>query len=363
MSFLAPAFRCTGDVLPRAAAMAFPGSLLVGILKYYERNDMGPAERLDKFETEWHINGAAFTSFTGLLGILIVFRTSQAYARYWEGFSLMQSITGNFFDSASSVMSYTVMSSAHQDKVMEFRQTVASLTSLLTATCFAELVSFLPESQSQNIVSSLEVIGWNNFDEETRRTIQKEGKKAHLVFFWWQSYVIKALSEETITVPAPMLSRTFAEMGSGLSNFENAVKLSRVPFPVSYTQITLWLLMIHWFLCPLVVLGWSKRPSLAFVFTFILIFVFWALFLTSQELEDPFGDDESDVDMKSMQRYSNTCLRMLLSPGSQRTACFSESAKGGKGDMATSRANFLCMSKSAEDSSDSEDDSMIKIES
>jgi len=351
-----------------AVLIALPPAIVSGMLTYLEVFSDGI---LDDFASEWNIKGSAFTSFTGLLGILIVFRTAQAYSRYWDGLGLLQTIAGNLFDAAASVMSYTVSSAiptqqsnakAHKERVLEFRQTLVALTSLLNAVCLVEL--FDPEKREEaasNVMPSVEIIGWGNFSEGIKRAVQAEKKKAHLVFFWWQTYVIRAVEEKVLDLPMPMLARAFGEMGSGLGNFESCVKLSRVPFPPSYTQIALWLLRLHWLLTPLVVMGWSKRPSLVFVFSFVLVFVFWGLYLTSVEFENPFGDDDNDVDMKGMQRYSNDCLQMLLSPATDEVVEFTAAAKGGRGDLRARGADVLLSSGRAvasECSSDSEEEEL-----
>jgi len=351
MAFALPfchlALACSGSVLPKACLVALPGALTCGVVKYFQMQHMNSVNSKTK---DWEVSSSAFTAFTGLLGILIVFRTSQAYSRYWEGVTLVQQITGNFFDAASSVVAFTIMSKATKERIAEFRQTIASLTSLLTACCFSEL---LDESEHE-LLERMEVMGWWNFDEQTRSAVQKSTKKAHHVFFWWQSYVIEMVGQDVLNVPPPILARTFAEMGSGLSNFENASKLTNVPMPFHYSQISTWLLLIHWVLTPLCVLSWTKRPSLAFLFTFVLIFVFWALYLTSEELEDPFGVDEADVDLVEMQRYSNECLMMLLSDGAIRTARFNKSNMEGNGTMECAGANHIYYGLVASSDSESE---------
>jgi len=341
MGLLASLFRCSDEAIPRAAILALPVSLFAGVLKHLEHHHEGWGDIIN-FSEEWQIKGAVFTTFTSLLAMLIVFRTSQAYSRYWEGVSLMQSITGSFFDAASCLMSYASVSTAKADRINEFRQTLVSLTSLLSATCFAELLAVLPEAESHNIIANQEVMGWSNFDEETRQNVQRDRSRVTLVFFWWQCCAVKAVKDKTITVHPSLVARSFQQVGKGLISFEAALKLSRVPVPISYTKITLWLLMIHSILTPLVMLSWSERPAIVFMFSFMLNFVYWALFLTSEELEDPFGTDESDVDICSLQRNSNDCLRMLLSAGPQRTPRFAEASQGGKADLAKSRASFLC---------------------
>jgi len=349
------AFRCLPrGVVAKASLVALPPATISGALTYLEYFKEG---MLDDFAEHWSVNGSAFTSFTGLLGILIVFRTSQAYSRYWDGTGLLHTITGNFFDAAARVVAFTVTSTADQGRVDEFRQTVASLTSLISAACLAELAGDEHNGEAAaNIIPLLDIIGWASLSEGMQRAVQEEKQKVHLAILWWQSYVIRATAEKVIDIPGPCLSSAIGEMCAGLGNFESCLKLSRVSFPRSYTQIAIWLLKIHWVLTPLVVMGWSQRPSLAFTFTFVLVFVFWGLFFTSQELEHPFGDDEDDIDMKAVQEYSNNCLRVLLSPALDEAVGFAQAAKGGRGDLRCHGAEVMFAQSgiTSEGSSDTE---------
>lgn len=39
--------------------------------------------------------------------ILVVFRTGQAYNRFWDGSTLTHQMRGDWFDAASSIISFT----------------------------------------------------------------------------------------------------------------------------------------------------------------------------------------------------------------------------------------------------------------
>eukprot|EP00409_Alexandrium_fundyense_P001725 CAMPEP_0185906616 /NCGR_PEP_ID=MMETSP0196C-20130402/5715_1 /TAXON_ID=2932 /ORGANISM="Alexandrium fundyense, Strain CCMP1719" /LENGTH=85 /DNA_ID=CAMNT_0028626409 /DNA_START=44 /DNA_END=297 /DNA_ORIENTATION=- len=72
---------------------------------------------LGNFTQEWHLRGAGFTTFSGLLGFLIVFRTSESYHRWWEGCALVRVMMANMCDAAYSISSFTTLSTAKQEKV------------------------------------------------------------------------------------------------------------------------------------------------------------------------------------------------------------------------------------------------------
>mmetsp|Transcript_97157 Transcript_97157/g.299451 ORF Transcript_97157/g.299451 Transcript_97157/m.299451 type:complete len:265 (+) Transcript_97157:349-1143(+) len=221
---------------------------------------------------------------------------------------------------------------------MEFRQTVIALTSLMNAVALMELAGL---RALREFALELEVIGWEDFDEETQDTVRQSEQKVALVFFWLQSLVAQAVDDGVLNVPPPLLSRSFAELGSGMVHFENACKLTDAPFPLYYTQATIWLLVMHWVLTPLTVLTWTHRPSLAFCFSFLMVAAFWSLFFISELLEEPFGEDDTDIDVASLQQHSNERLTLLLSPEASRLARFKEGRSGGGGEMAVRPADIL----------------------
>jgi len=324
-----------------------PGAIACAVIKYLQMENIN---HMNEEATDWEVSSPAFTSFTGVVGILVVFRTSQAYSRYWEGITLVQQTTGRFLDATVSINAFTAMSKASRERISEFRQTMVSLTSLLTACCFAELL----EESEHEVLEHMPVMGWWNFDEQTRSALQKSTRKAHQAFFWWQSYVVKSLGQDVLVVSPALVSRTFAEMGTGLSNFENASKLTNEPMPLNYSQITIWLLVIQWGLTPICMIRWAKRPSLAFLFSFVYTFVFWALYMVSVELEDPFGIDETDVDLIDAQQYSNECLMMLLSDDAIQTPRFSGSSAGGRGTLECTAASRIYRTRASSSHPESE---------
>lgn len=313
-------------VLPKAALFALPVGIACAVVTSLEENEWHT-----KTLQAWNVKSAGYTAFCSLLAFLVVFRSSQAYSRYWKGCQLAQAMIGNFFDATSGIVSFTISSKADQERIVEFKQTIIAMTSLLTAVCFCDMA--MMDAQSEKL-PGLETIGWQNWDDETKLAVQKTGdEKVQLCFFWWQCYASMAVNEGVLNVPPPILSRVFAQMGAGLHCYEQATQLSEVPFPFHYTHATVWLLFIHMIFTPLAVTTWTERPLLAFLFSFILVFVFVALFLISAQLEHPFGEDEADVDVCELQTRSNANLRLLLTEEATRTPIFSEGRRRGNANM------------------------------
>merc|ERR1719262_664014 len=72
------------------------------------------------------------------------------------------------------------------------------------------------------------------------------------------------------------------------------------------------LLCVHWITTPIVVSIWTSNWFWSAVFTLCAVFVMWALNFIAMEIEQPFGDDANDVDVRTLQVRFNKDLVMLL---------------------------------------------------
>jgi len=158
----------------------------------------------------------------------------------------------------------------------------------------------------------LELIDAESFDAASLHTIAGCDAKVELIFQWIQQLVVKNMKTEVLTVPPPILSRSFQELATGMVHFHDAVKLAFVPFPFPYVQTCDCLLAMHWLMVPFVVCQWVTRPWWAGFFCFLQVFTLWVLNLIACELENPFGQDANDVDAIFMQRGFNNNLRLLM---------------------------------------------------
>jgi len=307
------AFRSGGSVLPNAAKIAFPCACIGGMIKLIEHENFWGFKAKIK---EWDIEPAGFTSFSALLGFLVIFRTSQAYSRYWSGCQLVQQVNGSFYDAVSSIIAFTKMSKAPAEEIATFRRSIICSFSLLTALCYHDLLTTDCDPGSEEsieVMEKFEVIGMHAFTDAHFRALRNAPCRPSLVFHWIQSMIVEKIPG-LLNVPPPILGRAFQELAEGLVKYEDCIKVAFVPFPFQYTQATTWLMFLHWFLAPLTVSTFTHRPSLAFIFTFVLVFTYWALFLIAEELENPFGEDDGDLDLWDMQRHLNSRFRMLLAP-------------------------------------------------
>jgi predicted membrane chloride channel (bestrophin family) len=256
-------------------------------------------------------NTAVYQSFSFLVGFLVVFRTSQAYSRFTSGTSAVYKMQGAWFEAASSIIAFTNQTSLDEDTVVRFRHTVARLLSLLNALILAELA--VDETSVADRAFQLELLDLDGLDSNSVQLLRRARSKTDLVFHWLQCLIVHGQKNKICTIPPPILSRTFHQLGLGMTQFHNAKMITQVPFPFPYTQTTEIILFMHWVLSPILVSGWALHWSWAFVFTFVQTFIFWALNTIAMELENPFDEDgDDDLNLGHLQRTLNRTLITLV---------------------------------------------------
>jgi len=306
-----------GDVLPTAVCISLPAALLGLSMKLVQKSNWWGLSQLMQ---DLHVSKCGFACFSGLLGFLIVFRTSQSYYRWWDGLTLIQELNACFYDALSSVVAHTKMSKASEPELAEFRRNIVCHFSLLTALCYHNLVvaEAAPDSEDfSQAAMDFQVLGMRYFGEPQIEALMSAPCRPSLVFHWIQSMMVEAVPE-VLNVPPPILGRAFNKLADGLVKFEDSTKVAFVPFPAQYTQATLCLMGCHWMFAPLTVCTISQNPLLVCGLTFVFVFTFWLLFMLAEEMENPYGDDADDLDLVELQHHVNSRFRMLLSDASLR---------------------------------------------
>merc|ERR1712217_367731 len=108
--------------------------------------------------------------------------------------------------------------------------------------------------------------------------------------------------------------------------FHDALKISYIPFPFPYAQTCDCLLLVHWIMTPFVTAQWVTSPIWAGVFVLIQVFILWSLNLIAEEIENPFGHDDNDLNGQDMQKEMNRHLLLLLQTDTIRTPELIDSA-------------------------------------
>jgi len=312
-------FKLFGSVFPRALQISLPCSFVTAALVILVRKlnvfDLS-ADELSVMN-----NNVLWGGFTFLVGFLVVFRTSEAYLRFWEGVTTTHKMGAEWFDACSSLMAFCKHSQAPDDAVLTFQNTIIRLFSLLHAAALGDIEDCYAESKhySQVLAFRMELIDPEGLSPEALRMIRDCDSKVELIFQWIQQLIVENIGTGVLSIPAPILTRSFQELAVGMVHFNEAMKISNVPFPFPYAQTCDALLIIHWLIVPFVVAQWVTQPWWAAAFAFMPTFTLCCLNLIAMELENPFGTDPNDINGHEMQLNMNRHLRLLCHPGTMRT--------------------------------------------
>lgn len=308
---LAFAFSLRGSVFPKACSIALPAASLSIALHWMFH--LYPDQ----------MNGTGFTGdvavtvlsgFTFILGFLVVFRSSQAYSRWWEGGTLLQQLRGEWFNSYSCLLAFTNVSKDKEAEARAFQHQLIRLFSLLYG-CALQQVTTLEEKK-------FELIELDGLAVDSLEYLQTCNDRCEVVLQWIQRLIVESNSSEVIKIAPPILSRVFNELGNGIVNLNNARKITEFPIPFPLAQMITVMLLFHAVVTPVVCASMLDTWFLAGLITFVVITAFWSINYIAIELEMPFGGDANDLPIHDMQRDMNRSLISLIDQRAQRVPKF-----------------------------------------
>jgi len=322
--YLVKLFRLKGSVFPISWAIALPCGLIAAGIRWLISDGSIPL-----MESEYSIvnQTQAWAGFSSLVGFLIIFRTSQAYSRFWEGCTSTHTMRAEWFDACSALVAFCEHSKADPALIMTFKHTLVRLFSMLHASALADLEDLNNSGHEDDITAfTYELIDPQGIDAESLETLRTSEARVELLFEWIQLLIVRNIQSGVLSIPPPILSRAFQEIANGMVAFHDSVKISYIPFPFPYAQNCDFLLLLHWCLAPFVFSQWVTEPLWAFLFVFIQVFVLWSLNFIAVEIENPFGNDKNDLDGHHMQNEMNRHLLLLLKPSSMTVPTLSAEA-------------------------------------
>jgi len=308
-------FLMRGSLFPAAFAMAAPSAAISLLLKRY---DIFP-------ESSILLNSTIWGGFSSLVGFLVVFRTSEAYSRFWDGCTATHLMRAEWIDAAISIMAFCRHSTAPEEEITRFKHLTVRLFSLLHAMALGEIEEC--EDFEDVMAFDLELIDPCGLDRESWRILKTCHNKVILVFTWLQTVIVENIKTGILEIPAPILSRVFQELANGMVALHEAQKISNIPFPFPYAQTCDALLFIHWLITPLVTAQWTSNMWSAAIFGFVQVFILWSLNNIAVEIEHPFGNDANDLDASQMQLDMNMNLLLVLHPAATRAPQLSPEAE------------------------------------
>merc|ERR1719414_2141905 len=96
--------------------------------------------------------------------------------------------------------------------------------------------------------------------------------KTELVVQWIQRLVIQAADSKVVDIAPPILATALRDFGDGLVTIEKVQTISEIPFPFPYSQTLTVMLLLHWFMTPMIAASTIKSWTWAF---FVVFFSLW----------------------------------------------------------------------------------------
>jgi len=261
------------------------------------------------------VGASVLAGFTFILGFLVVFRSQQAYSRWWEGGTLLQQLRGEWFNAFSNLMAVCNTDPARKQEVIEFQHRLIRLVSLL----YCAAIEQVSTVQSQKY----DLFDIKDFDHKALTYLLTAHDRCEVCLQWIQRLIGEANEHQVIKVAPPILSRVYNQLGNGIVNLNNARKITEFPIPFPLAQMITFMLMFHWSITAFVCAVSVERIYWCGTISFIVVFSFWSINYIAVELEQPFGDDPNDLPLTEMQTDLNASLIGLLDERAQTPPKFS----------------------------------------
>eukprot|EP00930_Biecheleria_cincta_P052829 TRINITY_DN3812_c0_g1_i2.p1 TRINITY_DN3812_c0_g1~~TRINITY_DN3812_c0_g1_i2.p1 ORF type:complete len:368 (+),score=78.79 TRINITY_DN3812_c0_g1_i2:61-1164(+) len=293
-----------------ALSVSLPCALLAGALKYLQKNH-------DMLRMGGVINDKeAFQTLTFFVLFVASFRIEAAYIKFWEGCNHAYNIGGDIFDGCAEILAFTRMSKAAPVDVQDFQQNLIRLCSLLNALIFAELEVGADHeldvtADAVPTAYTFELLDVGAIDANSMDKLMFTENKVEMTFQWINHLIFEAWHKDIFSIPAPMLPRALADLGSALNHFHEAQKLTEVPFPFPYMLALQLMLVAHWCITPIVTAEWTEYASWAAAFSFGSTFSLWFFVGIALDLDMPFSFTKNSVDVRYLQRMLNRRLTGL----------------------------------------------------
>lgn len=295
-------FRLKGSIFPKALCWAIPATLLAAVMHAFvlTRNPTMSMSQLSVYNF--------------VLGFLVVFRSQQAYSRFWEGATIVQQVRGEWFNAVSSCVAFCTNEPARAEDVRSFQHLLVRLASLLYCASLQQIAVLEDEA--------FEVMNLDGISEESLHYLSNAPEKTLVILQWMQRLVVANCANGVISAPPPVVSRIYQELSRGIVNIVNAQKITDIVFPFPYAQMVSVMLIISTLATPIVMATIMEELGWCCFLTFISVFSYWCINYIAAEIEMPFGEDANDLPIARLQISMNNILKMLLDEECQKAPNF-----------------------------------------
>eukprot|EP00929_Paragymnodinium_shiwhaense_P107059 TRINITY_DN7304_c0_g1_i1.p1 TRINITY_DN7304_c0_g1~~TRINITY_DN7304_c0_g1_i1.p1 ORF type:complete len:595 (+),score=120.07 TRINITY_DN7304_c0_g1_i1:65-1849(+) len=296
--------RLKGSVFPRALPWAISGALLAFCIRFFF------AETLNE-EVGTVSIGQIWSNYNFVLGFLLVFRTTQAYNRFWQGATNLQQVRGEWMNMTSSLIAFCSRSPEKSKQVYEFQHKLVRMISLLYCSALQDV--------AVSTCENYDVIDITGMNEEDAMYLSANNElKVDIIVQWTQQVIIESVRQQVLDAAPPIVTRTFQELSRGVVKLKETREITEIPFPFPYAQMVALMLLLTVVVTPALSALCINSAPLAGIMAGLSVFLMWCVNLIAQELECPFGDDANDVQINGLSQQMNVGLLMLLDSQAQR---------------------------------------------
>lgn len=133
--------------------------------------------------------------------------------------------------------------------------------------------------------------------------------KVALCSIWLQEFITREhLAGSTGGVAAPIISRLYQYLSDGMSAYNQARKVSFVPFPFPHAQVTTLFVFVVVLFMPVLMYSFVNVRWLAYALNFLTVLCFTSMHMVARELENPFWNVPNDVPLTTMQADFNEAM-------------------------------------------------------
>jgi predicted membrane chloride channel (bestrophin family) len=302
------------SVFPRSSAMAiFNATLTFCFASWLSEKERSPDVTNSGYDTLSN-SLSLLGLYTSVMTFVLYFRSNVAYSRWWEGGTLLQKTRGEWFNAYSSLMAFTSTDPKFTDQVEEFQHLLARLMSLLFC-CGLQQVSPCKDRP-------FEIFELDGIDAGSLNFLNEAADKVEVILQWIQRATVLHMQSGVLPVAPPVLSRAFQEVSRGIVNLQNARKIADFPFPFPYAQVSMVMLLAHYFFTPVACSyyfsNYHWHRLIATAVAFMVTFFVWCINFIALQLEAPFGSKQNDLPMNQMQTDWNMSLMVLLDKRAQK---------------------------------------------
>eukprot|EP00440_Ansanella_granifera_P019993 gb/GFBE01021724.1/.p1 GENE.gb/GFBE01021724.1/~~gb/GFBE01021724.1/.p1 ORF type:complete len:552 (+),score=55.95 gb/GFBE01021724.1/:1-1656(+) len=312
------AFRVPGSVIPKALLWAVPNGLFA-VLLHFLRNHPDGVDGKYLRNSMFSVEGSdgLYAGYTFILGFLIVFRNSQAYGRLWEGANELATVRARWLNAVSSCIAFCDSPTEKQQalKVQSFQHLLAKLSSMLFCSALQQICELGDDR--------LEVLSADGIGSDELMYLANAPDRVELLMQWLQQHIMEGTRNGVLVAPAPIVSRVFQELSTGMAGLSKVSNIKEVPFPFPYSQTLVLMLLAHWMFTPFLASQNFSSPMYAGLLSMGVNLANWSLYYIALELDQPFGLDANDLPVKSFMQAFNTTLISFLDPRALRPPVYS----------------------------------------